>query len=255
MPRGRVPLKPQRLHAATGTAVRATSAADDSWVIAATRAKASERNGRTRRRSSVRSHCRQDPAVTRRLYSSTREAMSSSGRTRELLPRTAFIGTRAGAHLPDADGRASQVTSDCARVRSRALRVRAAHGFPSRSARGRPTRRAASRVRGRGVARGRLRRPRLRAREGAAGSGNRRGRLRIPFRRREGWRVLDGLSATQPTPRGALPQGRRTARRRRSAGYGAPTPFALPSLRPGRTGSRATAVRVRVPHSSRASTI
>jgi hypothetical protein len=47
---GRRRVNAHRLQATTGTAVRARSNADDGCVITATRANASEKNGRTRRR-------------------------------------------------------------------------------------------------------------------------------------------------------------------------------------------------------------
>ena len=83
---GTLRAKAHRLQAATGTAVRARSAADDGWVIAATRPNASEKNGRTRRRSSASNQPRPDPPATRRLYCAASDATSSSGRSRALRP-------------------------------------------------------------------------------------------------------------------------------------------------------------------------
>src|SRR5262245_35603431 len=65
---GTLGAKAQTPKAATGTAARMRSPAEDGWVIAATRPNASEKRGRTRRRSSASNQTSLDAPATRRLY-------------------------------------------------------------------------------------------------------------------------------------------------------------------------------------------
>jgi hypothetical protein len=68
---GTLGAKAHRPKATTGTAVRTRSAADEGWVIAATSANASEKNGRIVRRSLASNQLRPGPPATHRLYCAT----------------------------------------------------------------------------------------------------------------------------------------------------------------------------------------